>query len=238
MACQSDSCHRGTQIHRAGVPHEALRRVQVPHQKAQTAACQCHGKQGVAAHLQLAANQGKDQHCHQCHRAAQTVHAVSQVHRIGQVQNYQHHQRIVEPRDVEPDKAQINVGVPIAQPVHCRQPQHCCHYLQYDLLHRLQPLVLLLGNLCEVVDKADHAEQQTEDHAAQQPQCLPITECGNKISGAEKTVQGIAHRGGNDAAENEQQSAHRRRTLLVGVPAGTEVHLNGLPEFQLVQPRQ
>ena len=135
MRCKAYCCHCCAQVHGTGVTHKALCRVQIPHQKAQTAAGQCHGKQGIGFHLQLAANQGKDQHCHQCYCAAQTIYAVSQIDSIGQVQNHQNHQRIVEERDVKLDKRQINHCASVSKPVHCSQPQNSSHNLQYNLLH-------------------------------------------------------------------------------------------------------
>ena len=128
--------------------------------------------------------------------------------------------------------------VSVAQPVHCRQPQHRSHHLQNDLLHGFQTLVLFLGNLGKVVDKADNTEQQAEQQTAQHTQRLTVAERGDEVSHAEQAVQHIAHAGRHDAAHDEQDAAHGGGSLLVCVPAGTEVDLDGLPEFQLVQPWQ
>ena len=210
--------------------------MQIPDQKAQTAACQRHGEQGVAGHLQPAANQGEDQHCHQRHSTAESVYAVRQIDGIGQVEDHQHHHRIVEPADVKPHEHQINGSTAVAQPVHGCQPENGCHHLKRQLLFRGQTLVLFLCHLGKVINEADDTEQQAEDHAAHDTERLPIAGDRRDIHAAGHTVDGIARCRCHNAAHNEQNTAHGGSALFVGMPLGAEFHLDGLPEFQFMQP--
>ena len=129
VGCQADGNNDCTQVHGTGISHKALCRMQIPDQKAQASAGNCHRKQRIRIHLQHVADQCHQQHDHQRNRSTQSIYTVCQVNSIGHIQNHQHHQRIIYKVCIKLNERQINYRTLITQCIHHGQPCNRNHNL-------------------------------------------------------------------------------------------------------------
>ena len=225
--------YRAAQVHAARVAHEHLGRVEVPQQKACTAAG--HGG-GVHRQMEVVQHTGRDdvsQHHHKGHAAGQAVNAVGQVHRV-------HHKDDQQEGDGIEQDAQIHKAhngqhhgagqnAVQMQAVHKQQGDG---HLQHDLLHDLQAQISLLDHLDVIVHKAHQAEQpgraQRQNHVKRLVAAHQVALLHAQIQPGQAQTQ--------RAAENKADAAHGRGSLLVFMPGGADL-FDGLPVMQLVQKR-